>query len=111
MSTNLTVSAVEKSTYIVTAAFVNEDGDAVTPETVVWTLSDIDGTVINSRENVSETPATTVNIVLTGDDLGVSTVGPKRVVTVLATYNSDYGSLLKLKAAATFIIENLVVVT
>jgi hypothetical protein len=110
MATHLSVAAVEESTYVVTAAFTNEDGDPVIPSTVVWTLSDIDGTIINSRENVAETPATTVNIVLTGDDLAVSG-SYTRIVTVIALYNSDYGTGLSLKAAASFNLENLVVVT
>jgi hypothetical protein len=111
MATQLAVTAVEESTYVITAAFKDEDGTAVTPQTVVWTLTDKDGTVINSREDVSETPDTSISVVLTGDDLAVSTVGRTRVLTILATYNSDYGSLLKLKAAATFSVENLIAVT
>jgi hypothetical protein len=111
MTTQLAVTAIEESTYIVTAAFVDEDGDAVTPQTVIWSLTDIEGTVINSLEDISETPATTVNIVLTGDDLGVVATGRMRVVTVEATYNSTYGTGLKLKGAATFAVENLVKVT
>jgi len=110
MATNLTVAAVEESTYIITAAFTDEAGDAVVPATVTWSLTDIDGTAINSRTDVSETPASTVNIVLTGDDLVVS--GSRtRVVTVSATYDSTYGTGLSLKAAATFNLENLVSVS
>ena len=93
-----------------TASFIDEDGDAIMPELVLWTLSDIDGTVINSREDVSITPDTIVYIVLSDDDLVVSG-SRSRVVTVKATYNSTYGSSLTLKAAATFDIENLIVVT
>jgi len=110
MSTQLTVTAVEESTYIVVATFVDEDDALITPNTITWTLSDLDGTIINSRENVSITPDTSVNIVLSGDDLAVS--GSRtRVVTVKATYDSSYGVGLTLKAAAKFDIENLVVVT
>jgi len=107
MATNLTVSAVEESTYIVSAAFTDEDGTAVTPSTVTWTLTDMDGTIINSREDVSETPASTVYIVLTGDDLAV-TGTRTRTVTVSATYDSTYGTGLSLKAAAVFNLENLI---
>jgi len=110
MATQLSVSAIEESTYIVAAAFTDEDGAPVSPVTVSWTLTDIDGAVINSRQDVSETPDTTVNIVLTDDDLVVSG-SSTRVVTVSATYNSDYGTGLTLKAAATFNLENLVSVT
>jgi len=110
MSTQLSVRAVEESTYIVTATFLDEDENLVVPNTMTWSLTDIDGTVVNSREDVSETPASVVSIVLTGDDLAVS--GDRtRVVTVSATYDSSYGSGLYLKAAALFDIENLVAVT
>jgi|APSaa5957512622_1039677.scaffolds.fasta_scaffold64907_3 hypothetical protein len=111
MATQLAVTAVEESTYAVTAAFKDEDGTAITPQTILWTLTDKLGTVINLRENISVVPATSITIVLTGDDLATSTVGRTRVITILATYNSDYGTLLKLKGAATFDIENLVAVS
>ena len=45
MATTLTVTASEEGTYIVEAAFTNSDGDAVTPETVTWTLK----TVMSAR--------------------------------------------------------------
>ncbi len=69
MPATLTTNAVEKSTYIVTAAFTDEDGDAVTPNAgLVWTLTDMNGVVINSREDVSISPDTSVDIVLSGND-------------------------------------------
>lgn len=109
MATNLTVSAVEESTYIVSAAFTDEDEAAVVPTAITWTLTDINGVVINDREDVAITPAATVYIVLTGDDLAVSDT-PVRVVTVSATYNSTYGTGLSLKGAAIFKLENLVAI-
>ena len=109
MATTLTVTASEEGTYIVEAAFTNSDGDAVTPETVTWTLTDLEGTVINSREDESITPASTVSIVLSGDDLALDVgVSYWREVTVEATYNSaEYGNNLPLKGVARFEIENL----
>ena len=106
MATNLSV-AVEESTYIVTAAFTNEDGEPVIPESVSWTLTDTDGRVINSREDVSESAASTINIVLTGDDLAISG-SYTRIVTVDAVYSSTYGLNLNLKAAAVFNLEKLI---
>jgi len=107
MATKLLVSAVEESTYIVSAAFTDEDGVAVIPTAITWTLTDGKGVTINSRLDVVITPASTIYIVLTGDDLAVS--GSRmRIVTVNATYNSSYGTGLKLKGAATFNLENLV---
>jgi hypothetical protein len=110
MATNLTVHATEKSTYIVTAAFQNELGVAVTPNSVTWTLTNVRGVVIGSLENVNITPATSIKIVLTGDDLMIGSYGGKRIITIKAVYDSINGSGLLLKGCAMFDIDNLVVV-
>ena len=67
----LTLAAVEESSYIVNAAFEDEDGNAKSPDSVTWTLTDKYGTIINSREDVSETPGTSIDMVLYGDDLQI----------------------------------------
>jgi hypothetical protein len=106
-------NAVEKSTYGITVPFVDEDGEAVTPTTAVWTLSDDRGNVINSRSDVAISPlASTVQIVLTGADLALSANdrGHRRF-TVKATYNSSLGSGLALNSEVRFWIEPLVNVT
>lgn len=116
MATILTVDAQEKSTYVVTCNFKDEDGQDVIPTSAVWTLTDEDGTVINSREDVAITPlAATVNIVLSGADLQVDTgfsgAAQERTITVEAVYDSTLGTGLTLKAACKFNIENLIAVT
>jgi len=103
-------NAIEDSTYVVTAAFTDEDGNDVTPNTVTWTLTTTNGTVINSRQDVSETPGTSVDIVLSGDDLAIGSNGQHRILTVEATYDSSYGTDLPLKARCSFKIESLVAV-
>jgi len=108
MATVLSTAAVEESTYIVSATFTDEAGSEVIPVTTTWTLTDINGVVINSRQNVVITPAATIYIVLTGDDLPADSQPRERVLTVSATYNSIYGTGLKLKGAAVFNVENLV---
>jgi len=114
MATIISTKAKEKSTYIVTCAFTDEDGDAVTPDSIVWTLADSSGNVINSRDQVSvATPAASIDIVLSGDDLQIggddeaalTQVG--RRIIVEAVYDSDAGSNLPLKAEAAFVLENL----
>jgi uncharacterized protein YccT (UPF0319 family) len=109
----LTTHAVEEATFIVTASFKDEDGNAATPNEVKWTLTDQDGNVINSREDVVETPGTSVDIVLKGDDLALSAGETKgiRILTVNTKYDSALGSDLPLKASAKFIVDNLVAVT
>jgi hypothetical protein len=110
MPTTITASrAIEQSTFVVTAAFTDESGDAVTPNAVTWTLSKTDGTAINSREDESITPAASVNIVLSGDDLQVfSGDNYQRVLTLKGDYNSDLGNNLPLNDELYFSVEDLV---
>lgn len=113
MPSTLTTKAVEKSTYIVTAAFTDDDGVAVVPNTpLTWTLTDRDGAVINNRDAVAITPAASVEIVLSGDDLAVpDTADLVRYVTIEGTYDSDAGSNLPIKDQVKFAVSNLVAVT
>jgi hypothetical protein len=94
MPVNITdKKAVEKSTLIVTAAFTDEDGNAVTPNNITWTWTDEDGTVINSREDVVVvTPAASVNIVLYGDDLQILSAESAAEVIRIVTLEYDYDS-------------------
>ena len=69
MATLLTARAIEGSTYVVTIPFTDEDGDAVTPTAITWTLTDEDGQVVNSRHEEVVTPASSIDIVLSGNDL------------------------------------------
>lgn len=107
MSTQLATPAIEESTYVVVATFLDENGDAVVPNSVSWTLTNQTGSVINSRTHVSETPASSVNIVLFGDDLKVLD-GLSRLLTIEAEYDSSLGSGLPLNDSATFHLEDLV---
>lgn len=107
--TTLSDRATEESTYVVTASFYDENDDPVTPTTVTWTLTDEDGVVINSREDVSITPGTSVDIVLSGDDLTCGNAAhAARILTVDAMYNSDLGSGLPLKGAVRLIVDGLI---
>jgi hypothetical protein len=112
MPTNISTYANEKGTYIITVNFYDEDDVAVTPNSLTWTLSDVDGNVINSREDVVvNTPSSTEEIVLTGEDLAIQEGETDEIVlrkfTVEAAYDSDAGSNLPLKDEATFGLNNL----
>jgi len=103
----------EQSTAVFTVAFKDEDGAAVEPKSITWDLSDVGGNIINEREGeVIITPAETVNIVLSGDDLkisaGFSGETEERVLTVEAVYDSDLGNDLPLKSECHFYIDNLI---
>jgi len=72
-------------------SFTGLSDEAVTPNTLEWTLTDVDGAVINSRQDVSATPAETTWILLQGDDLKTTTVSNARVLTIKGTYNTILG--------------------
>lgn len=62
--------ATQEGNLIAVIAFTDSDGNAVTPSSAFWRLVDGDGTVINSRSNVTITPlSTSVEISLEGNDL------------------------------------------
>lgn len=113
MTTVLTDSANEESTFAIEITFKDEDGNEVTPSTMVWSLVDANGDFINEREEVSiDSPSSTETIVLTGDDLRIledeerrSTV--KRWVVFEGRYNSNIGNDLYLKDQVEFTITNL----
>lgn len=105
--TVLTDKAQEEGTYIITLTYYDEDNNAVTPNTVTWDLTDVNGKVINSRSSVSiSSPSTSNDVVLQGDDLRIirkDRLG--RRMTVEYTYDSDAGSDLPGKAEIYFEIE------
>jgi len=114
MPTNLETVAKEKGTYAITCTFTDEDDAAVTPDSIVWSLTDTDGTVINNRDQVAvAVPASSVEIVLSGDDLEVTeTAGfVERRFIVEIVFDSDLGNNLPHKDECTFSLENLTKVT
>lgn len=113
MPETLTLHAVERSTYIVTASFMDETDTPVTPTALTWSLTDMSGKVVNNRAAVSVPPAEVVVIILTGDDLVVNGLfrGQKRIVTVEALYDSSLGAGLSLRDQAIFIIDTLAAVS
>ena len=100
-------TATEQSSFKVEATFYDESGNAVAPDTMTWTLSDLDGSVVNSRENISiAAPSSTESILLEGDDLVVDGNDPvKRIVTFQGTYTSaEFGAGKLLKDESVFTI-------
>jgi hypothetical protein len=110
MPTDLEGKAVEESTYAVVASFFDEETppQPVTPNAgLSWTLTDEHGNIINNRNAVSISPATSVTIVLSGDDLALDSTSEIRVVTVAGTYDSSLGSGLPIKDEARFKVVSL----
>lgn len=89
------LKATDGSTYAVDVAFIDESGNSVVPNSVTWSLLDVNGGFINSREDVSAPPSATITIVLYGDDIQQEN-GKYMYLTVKASYNSSLGSNLPL---------------
>ena len=102
--THLATKSLERSTYVVTVAFTDEDGTAVTPDSITWDLTDSQGNAINSRTSVAiAVPAASNNIVLSGADLAIPRPGDLwRIMTIEAVYDSSMGSNLPFKDEITF---------
>jgi len=111
----LETHAKEKGTYGIVATFKDDAGNAVAPDTATWTLTDEDGTVINSREDVEiSSPESSETVVLSGDDLQIQSKESGdvvRVFTIEATYTSSLGSGLPLNGSCRFVIDNLAAVS
>ena len=111
MTDTLEEHAKEESTYIVTAAFTDEDAAVVIPDSVKWSLlNPSTGDIINSKEDESETPAASVDIVLSGDDLVFLTKESNqavREVVVNAVYDSVLQNNLPLRNNVRFLIDEI----
>ena len=113
MPAESTTNAIEESTYVITASFVDEDGDAVVPNAgLVWSLTTLEGVEVNSRTDEAIASASSVDIVLSGDDLAlVDGKDTYLILTVEGTYDSVLGNDLPIKDSAQFLIKNLIKVT
>jgi hypothetical protein len=107
MPATLKLNAKDGSTYIVSYAFTDENGDGVVPDTIKWSLYNERDEIVNGREDVVIIPsAPSGYIVLQGDDLLFSN-GRKRTIVMKATYTGRLGFGLPLNDSATFYIDDL----
>jgi len=100
-------TAIEKSSFKITATFYDESGNAVAPDTLTWTLTDENGSVVNNREDVNiSSPQSSESILLSGDDLAIDGNDPvERIITFEGTYTSaEFGSGLPLIDESVFTI-------
>ena len=105
--TTLTDEVPEGGTQILTCQFVDEDGNTVTPNTVQTSLTDASGTVVNSRDAESQTPATTITVVYSGNDHDLTVnADPERIFLVSFEYDSSSGSDLPASAQRRYYIAN-----
>ena len=113
MASKLSEKAMEGSTFGIKADFVVRSSEGVTPVVpnsgLTWDLRDKDGAIVNSKEDQPLTPAESVYIVLSGNDLALSGGHPvERFVTIKGTFNSVLGNDLPLIDEVSFQIKNLV---
>jgi hypothetical protein len=110
----MTEKVLEKSNYRLDWVLEDENGDAITPTALTWTLTDLSGNVINSRSAVVVTPlASSFSVFLTNADLALATAPEKpwlpyfeqRLVTIQATY-LDGGVTGYIKDSAKFSVCN-----
>jgi hypothetical protein len=112
MPSTLEEHAIERSTFVITASFFDESATPVAATvTGTWKLTDYSGNVINSRSAEAFGPATTLNIVLTDEDLIGVAETPLRRITIEGTYDSSLGNDLSLRDQVTFTVDNLDQVT
>lgn len=109
MTTKLRV-AIEQSTYFPIVSFFDEDDGAEVVKTLIWTLTDTLGNIINNRNRVAIlNPSSVETVKLSGDDLAIlsGTDDGERLFTVEATYDSDLGTDMPLNGEASFTVINL----
>lgn len=108
--------AIENSSYLIRLDFFDESGQEVTPKTGEWSLTDLDGNVINERDGVEILSLdSTIYILLTGDDLALSSgfigTSEKRLFLFEGTYDSIYGNNNPIKDQLEFPVVNLAKIT
>ena len=102
--------AKEGSSFGIQIDFEDEEGTALAPTTLTWSLVDEDNAIVNSRQDVSiTTPSSTEVIVLSGDDL-IAVENEEGIHTHLwlviqGTYTSDLGIDLPFKDQVRFSVE------
>ena len=115
MPTEITATkAVEKSTFVITATFTDDDDNPVTPDLMKWSLTDKNSVIVNNRENIVLSGlASEMDIVLSGKDLAIleGKSSEKRFLVLEGTYTSLAGSDLPLNDQLTFVVVNIKKVT
>ena len=107
MTIVLSTKPMEGGTAKFTVSFKDEDNAAVTPNWAEWSLTDEHGIVINRLSGTKITPAASVTIVLTGNDLEILSEYDtgKRLLLVIGQYDSSIGNDLPFRKVAEFTIE------
>jgi len=108
---SITIKVNEDSTLPVDVAVTDSAGDAVTPTACTYTLTDRDGTVINSVEDEAVTPAEVMRITLAGDDLQIVDQTKERELRKLLVKTDEGDSAKPQNIETLFWVKNLTAIT
>ena len=105
--------APEEGTKVFDVDFYDEDDTPVAPNELTKTLTDLNGNIINSIDDVVVGGlASSMTFVLQGNDLAIPVAGMVgRVFTLEGTYDSSLGTDMPLKVEIIFKIKEMVGVT
>ena len=105
----ISTHARERGHYTVSITFYDEDNALVTPTNLLWTLTDMDGNVINNRDAVTVTPSeSTENDILgSADTVIVAGQINERLFLAEWIYNSTYGTGITSKKQAIIVIDDI----
>ena len=102
----VTTRVPSRSTIKIVGTYTDATGASVTPNNMVWQLSNLDGVTVNSRTGTTLTPGTSNTVLLDGDDTDWS-YGQGRIMTWIGDYDGDGDTGLALNKAVQFEIENI----
>jgi hypothetical protein len=100
------IFAKEEASVFVTAVFKDSAKVLVVPTSIEWTLKDEEGTVINSREDISVTPASSVTILLKGDDLPCDGALERLFIYFNVEYTDDVTPNVPIKEKSLIIVSD-----
>lgn len=109
--TVITTPFFEKGTAVFNLSFYDENSIAVAPNSIYYSLTDVAGTIINSRQDFGlSNPAASVYIILSSYDLQISSgyqlESEQRRLLIFSLYNSSLGNNLSLRHMIKFDITN-----
>jgi hypothetical protein len=104
----------EKGTLVLPVTFYDTSDPpvAVTPNAgLTYSLTNFDGVPITGVTAIAITPASSVNIVLTGDALTIGEWGTDRELVISGTFNSSLANNLSLNQGIRFYIRPLAAIS
>lgn len=106
----LTGTAVRGGSVGMKITIVDENGDALVPTAATWTLTDLEGSVINSRTDVAISPlASEMTVLMSGDDLAISDATNEyeiELFTFEGTYDPGDASAAPIRESGEFPVYN-----